>query len=231
MRAKNLLQTSLQLEVCIKSYGPPKLQESQFREFWDSQLESPGTKWHLGVGPMAMHIKYYKGEGGGFPPSPNCGESCEFVFTRGLSVHQKCYNYAQINLLFGLCWFMWIIDPLVTLPNPHPEVPTCPFTPKVLQAREHTPTPYPFVVPPWTRSWVYQKAWGWTFSHVTLQQNFIPHNLSNKALSIIFERRGIIVHNLIDLFFSTINTFPHHLMANTMPLCLVVAWQFMWAHL
>jgi hypothetical protein len=31
------------------------------------QLESPGTKSHLGVGPMAMHKKYYKGESGGFP--------------------------------------------------------------------------------------------------------------------------------------------------------------------
>jgi hypothetical protein len=30
-------------------------------------LGSPGTKWHLGAGPMAMHIVYYKGEGGGFP--------------------------------------------------------------------------------------------------------------------------------------------------------------------
>jgi len=30
-------------------------------------LGSPATKWHLGVGPMARHIIYYKGEGGGFP--------------------------------------------------------------------------------------------------------------------------------------------------------------------
>jgi hypothetical protein len=30
-------------------------------------LGSPRTKWHLGVGPMAMHSEYYKGEGGGFP--------------------------------------------------------------------------------------------------------------------------------------------------------------------
>jgi hypothetical protein len=30
-------------------------------------LGSPGTKWHLGVGPMARHRIYYKGEGGGFP--------------------------------------------------------------------------------------------------------------------------------------------------------------------
>jgi hypothetical protein len=28
---------------------------------------SLGTKCHLGVGPMAMHKIYYKGEGGGFP--------------------------------------------------------------------------------------------------------------------------------------------------------------------
>jgi len=30
-------------------------------------LGSPGTKWHLGAGPVAMHIIYYKGEGGDFP--------------------------------------------------------------------------------------------------------------------------------------------------------------------
>jgi hypothetical protein len=28
---------------------------------------SPGTKWHLGVGPVAKHREYYKGEGGCFP--------------------------------------------------------------------------------------------------------------------------------------------------------------------
>ncbi len=28
---------------------------------------SPGAKCHLGVGPMARHRIYYKGEGGGFP--------------------------------------------------------------------------------------------------------------------------------------------------------------------
>jgi hypothetical protein len=30
-------------------------------------LGSPETKWHLGVSPMVRHIKYYRGEGGGFP--------------------------------------------------------------------------------------------------------------------------------------------------------------------
>jgi hypothetical protein len=46
-------------------------------------LASLETKWHLGVGFMAMHRVYYKGEGGGFPH----GESCEFVFARGSFVH------------------------------------------------------------------------------------------------------------------------------------------------
>jgi hypothetical protein len=32
-------------------------------------LGSPRTKCHLGVGPVAMHKIYYKGEGGGFPKS------------------------------------------------------------------------------------------------------------------------------------------------------------------
>jgi hypothetical protein len=53
--------------ICTKIYGPPKSWESQFRKFWDSQLGSLGTKWHLGVGPVAMHREYYKGEGGDFP--------------------------------------------------------------------------------------------------------------------------------------------------------------------
>jgi hypothetical protein len=43
-------------------------------------FENPKTKWHLGASPMAKHRIYYKGEG---------GESCEFVFARGSSVHQN----------------------------------------------------------------------------------------------------------------------------------------------
>jgi hypothetical protein len=49
-------------------------------------------------------------------PSPGCGESCEFVFARGSFVHQKCSNYALINLLFGLCRSVLVIDLLITLP-------------------------------------------------------------------------------------------------------------------
>jgi hypothetical protein len=39
----------------------------------------------------------------GLPLGSGCGESCESVFARGLSVHQKCSNYALTNLLFNLC--------------------------------------------------------------------------------------------------------------------------------
>jgi hypothetical protein len=66
------------------------------------------------------------------PPSPGRGESCESVFARGLSVHQKCSNYALTNLLFGLCRSVGVIDLLVTFPSPYPKVLTCPSTPEVL---------------------------------------------------------------------------------------------------
>jgi hypothetical protein len=60
----------------MQSYGAPKLRESQPWQFPDS---SPGTKSHLDVGPMERCTIYYKGEGGGFPPSLGRGESCMSV--------------------------------------------------------------------------------------------------------------------------------------------------------
>jgi hypothetical protein len=56
-----LLQSSLQSKVCTQSYGVPILEISGFPR------GSLGTKWHLGVVPMAKLKEYYKGEGGGFP--------------------------------------------------------------------------------------------------------------------------------------------------------------------
>jgi hypothetical protein len=54
-------------------------------------------------------------------------------------MHQKCFNYALINLLFGLRMYVWIIDSLITHPSPHPGAPACPSTPEVLQIKEHIP--------------------------------------------------------------------------------------------
>jgi len=42
-------------------------------------LGSPGTKGHLDVGLVERCRVYYKGEGGGFPPSSGHGESCVYV--------------------------------------------------------------------------------------------------------------------------------------------------------
>jgi hypothetical protein len=68
------------------------------------------------------------------------------VFAHGSSMHQKCYSYALTNLLFGLCRSMWVVDLLVNFPSPHPGALACPFTPEVLQAKEHAPTPFPSIV-------------------------------------------------------------------------------------
>jgi hypothetical protein len=52
----------LHTKLCsLKVAGVPTLGISRL------PLGSPGTKCHLGVGPMAKHRVYYKREGGGFP--------------------------------------------------------------------------------------------------------------------------------------------------------------------
>jgi hypothetical protein len=56
--------------VLHKKLWARKSRKSRFQEFWDSQLGSSWEsreKWHLGAGPMAKHIEYYKGEGGSLP--------------------------------------------------------------------------------------------------------------------------------------------------------------------
>ncbi len=44
--------------------------------FQDSHSGVSRKKTHLDAGPMERCKVYYKGEGGGFPPSPGRGESC-----------------------------------------------------------------------------------------------------------------------------------------------------------
>jgi hypothetical protein len=83
---------------------------------------SPATKWHLGVGPMAKHIIYYKEEGDGFLQVWAMVSLVSWLHmahpcTNGSFVHQKCSNFVLTNLLFSLCRFMWISDPLVACLN------------------------------------------------------------------------------------------------------------------
>jgi hypothetical protein len=62
-----LLQTTSRSDVCLQSYGAPKLRKSQLTRFWDSHSGIPREKSHLDVRSMASRKVYYKGEGGGFP--------------------------------------------------------------------------------------------------------------------------------------------------------------------
>jgi hypothetical protein len=73
------------------------------------------------------------------------GEFFEFMFAHGSSMHQKCSNYALINLLFDLYRSLWVIDGCHFL-KPNPGASAHPSTPKVLQAKECAPTPYSSVV-------------------------------------------------------------------------------------
>jgi hypothetical protein len=100
----------------------------------------PGTKWHLGAGFMARHKVYYKGEGGGFPQVRAMVSFVSSCLARGSSVHQKCSSYTLINLLFGLCRYVWVVELLVNLPNPDPRALAHPSNPEVLRAKERAPT-------------------------------------------------------------------------------------------
>jgi hypothetical protein len=118
---------------------------SQFQEFQDSNLgvSRQNDIWVLALWPgtyNTIRVRWW------LPPSPGCDESWESMFAHGLSVYQKCSNYALTNLLFGLCRSMWVIEFLVTLSSPHLKIPTRPSTPKMLRARECAPTPYPYVI-------------------------------------------------------------------------------------
>ncbi len=65
-------------------------------------LGSPGTKCHLGVGPMAMHKVYYKGEGGGF-------SQVWAVMSLCLPIVHSCINVLQLHtnqLVVRFCRFV-----------------------------------------------------------------------------------------------------------------------------
>jgi hypothetical protein len=66
-RTTTLIQTSSQLEVWAKSYGPAKLRESNFSNFRTPLLRVPGQKGHLDVSLVEKRKEYYMGERGGFP--------------------------------------------------------------------------------------------------------------------------------------------------------------------
>ncbi len=134
----NYFLISPQLEVWKKVMGLPSRKSPNFWEFRDSQLGSCKIKWHLGATLWLLINNIIRGK----PPSLGRSESCEFVYVRGSSMHQKCSNYALTNLLFSLCRSMWIVGSLVTRCNPHPKAITHPSYPtKMLWVKEHPSTP------------------------------------------------------------------------------------------
>jgi len=144
-RATTLLWFSLQSEVCTQNYGPSKSRKSQFWKFQDSNLGVPRQNdiWMLALWLGTKNNMRGKVV---VSPSSSRGESCEFVVAHGLTMHQKCSNYALTNLLSGLSKSVWIIDPLVTCPNPHPGIPTHSSTPEILRTKECTSTHYPSTI-------------------------------------------------------------------------------------
>jgi hypothetical protein len=148
MRVTNFLQTSSQSKVFTQNHGSPKLQKlqkSQLWEFWNSHLGVPRQNdiWVLVSWPGTEYTIRGK-----VMASPKSGlwwvlwvHGCSWLVRA-----PKCSNYDLTNLYLGLCRSMWVIELLVNLPSPHPRAPTCPSTPKMLRAKEHTATPSPFVV-------------------------------------------------------------------------------------
>jgi hypothetical protein len=61
-----------------------------------------GTKWHLGVGPMARHRVYYKGEGGGFPQV----QTMMSLVSPWLPVVCSCTKMLQLRINQLVVWFV-----------------------------------------------------------------------------------------------------------------------------
>jgi len=143
--ATTFLWTSPQSKVYTQSYGPPKLRESQFREFRDSNLGVLGQNDIWVLAPWLGTKNTIRGRWW-LPLSLGHDESCDSVFARGSFMHQKCFDYALINLLFGLCRSVWIIELLVTRLSPHLGALAHLSTPKVLQTRERVSILYPSTI-------------------------------------------------------------------------------------
>jgi len=129
IRATTFLQTSSQLEVYTQSYGPLKLQKSQLWEFRDSHLGvlRQNDIWVLVMWPCIEYT--IKGK--------VVAQVWAVVsLVSSWLIHaSRCSNYALTNLLFSLCKFVWVIELLVNLPNPIPELQDALLPPKCCEPR------------------------------------------------------------------------------------------------
>jgi len=132
------------LQLCIRPHlnwrsaqkvmGPPKLQESQLWEFRDSHLGVP-RKNDIWVMLTWLGTKYIIR---GKVVAPPKSESWWVLWVRVYPWFvraPKCCNYAQTNLLFGLCRSVWVHEELVNLPSPIAKLQHAPLPPKCWEPR------------------------------------------------------------------------------------------------
>jgi hypothetical protein len=103
------------------------------------------TKWHLGVGPMAKHRIYYKGEGGGFlqvQAVVSLVSPCLPIVRPCTKVLQLCTNQIIVKFV-QVCVSDWIA---YQSSQSHSKAPAHPYIPKMLWAKKCTPIFSPFAI-------------------------------------------------------------------------------------
>jgi hypothetical protein len=123
-RAITLIWTSSHSEVCTQSYGPPKLQKSQFPNLG---VLGQNDIWVLASWPNTENTIRGK-----VVASRKSGPwwILWICVCSWLVCAPRVLQLCTTNFLFGLCKSIWIIDLLVTWPSPHPGDLACPSTSK-----------------------------------------------------------------------------------------------------
>ncbi len=86
----NFASNLVSIEGLHAKLWAPKVAGLPFVGILGFSLGSPRTKWHLGASPVARHIAYYKGEGGGFP------QVCVMVNLVSSSLPVACPNIKSV---------------------------------------------------------------------------------------------------------------------------------------
>ncbi len=132
-RATTRLQTSSQLKVFMKNYGPQKLWESQLWEFRNSHLGVPGQNdiWVLVSWPGTKYT--IRGKIVAFRQV----QAVVSLVSPCLPVVHPCTKMLQLctNLLFGLCRSLRVIELLVNLRSPISKFQHAPLPPKCYKPR------------------------------------------------------------------------------------------------
>jgi hypothetical protein len=151
--SRQVLQLCMELHLnqrpTHKVMGPQSGGSPIFRNF-GTPLGNPGTKWHLGAGPVTRHRVYYKGEGDGFPQV----RAVVNLVSPCLPVARPCTKMLQLHINQLVVWFVQVcVSDWIACDSSwsHLEAPARPFTLKVLRARELrarecAPTPSPSAI-------------------------------------------------------------------------------------